>query len=386
MGRVTGSRNRGYFYRDGRGWYTQIAEPLLDETGQPRLDAKGKPLVKRRFVALRDDSGKPLRIKTTSISDVKAAYQRIVANPGESENGEGVTVQEVCDAYLNNIADGASYKLRRDILFDFCTGYPPRFRGKELPPGERLHKGYAARSVAGLRPLDIDQWIQAHKWTGGKRTKIQAIQRALNYGVECGLIPATPLKGFKVPTNKARVTYVTPEQENALLANASPAMAVAIKVLIRTGARPGSEFAALTAKQVVDDGQRMEWRFKEVKRKPRVIRIKDPEVIAAVRERLENKGPIFRSSQGSPWQLRNLSHRFRLLKAKAEKNGIQFDDDCVLYSLRHTYAKRILQGYWSGKPTNIETLARLMGNTPQVCQAHYLQWCESYNEPLWDNA
>jgi integrase len=386
MGRPTGSRNRGYFYRAGRGWYTQISEPLLDENGQPRQDAKGKPLTKPRFIALRDDNGQPLRIKATPIADVKAAYQRIVANPDGSENGEGVTVQEVCDAYLNNIADGASYKLRRDILFDFCTGYPPRFRGKELPSGERLHKGYAARSVAGLRPLDIDQWIQAHKWKGGKRTKIQAIQRALNYGVECGLIPASPLKGYKVPTNKARVTYVTPEQETALLANASPAMTAAIKILIRTGARPGSEFAALTAKQVVDDGERMEWRFKEVKRKPRVIRIKDPEVIAMVRERLANKGPIFRSAQGSPWQLRNLSHRFRMLKAKAEKQGIQFDDDCVLYSLRHTYAKRILQGFWSGKPTNIETLARLMGNTPAVCQAHYLQWCESYNEPLWDNA
>ena len=39
---------------------------------------------------------------------------------------------------------------------------------------------------------------------------------------------------------------------------------------------------------------------------------------------------------------------------------------------------------WTGKPCTIETLARLMGNSVQVCRDHYLQWCESYNEPLWE--
>jgi hypothetical protein len=63
-----------------------------------------------------------------------------------------------------------------------------------------------------------------------------------------------------------------------------------------------------------------------------------------------------------------------------------FDRDCVLYSTRHTYAKRILQGYWSGKPTNIETLARLMGNSPAICRAHYLQWDETSTEFLWQSA
>jgi hypothetical protein len=63
---------------------------------------------------------------------------------------------------------------------------------------------------------------------------------------------------------------------------------------------------------------------------------------------------------------------------------MRFDEDCCMYSCRHTYAKRTLQGYWSGKATNIETLAQLMGNSAQVCCEHYLQWCESYTEPLWE--
>ena len=60
-----------------------------------------------------------------------------------------------------------------------------------------------------------------------------------------------------------------------------------------------------------------------------------------------------------------------------------FDNDCCMYSCRHN-AKRILSGYWSGKQTNIETLAILMGNSPQVCRDHYLQWCEHFAEPVWE--
>lgn len=54
-----------------------------------------------------------------------------------------------------------------------------------------------------------------------------------------------------------------------------------------------------------------------------------------------------------------------------------------LYSCRHTFAKHILSGHVTGKPSSIETLAGLMGNTPSVCWRHYAQWCDDYNEPLW---
>jgi hypothetical protein len=38
--------------------------------------------------------------------------------------------------------------------------------------------------------------------------------------VEAGLIPANPIKGYKTPKQNARVTYITPEQESALIAAA----------------------------------------------------------------------------------------------------------------------------------------------------------------------
>jgi hypothetical protein len=38
----------------------------------------------------------------------------------------------------------------------------------------------------------------------------------------------------------------------------------------------------------------------------------------------------------------------------------------------------------TGKPTTIEPLARLMGNTRQVRWDHHVQWCDAYNEALWE--
>lgn len=383
MGRRTGSRNLGYFYRAGRGWYTQID---------------------RRFVALTDDGGNPLRSKSTPVADLKAAHRRIVAAPDGAANEAlgSATILEICEAYLAKVeGEGAAktYNDRADTLFDFCYGLPPRFRQKSEnkkpstpTSGDYIHKGHADIAVSTLLPLHVDKWLNAHPtWKGGRRSRVQALKRALNYGVESGLMSASPIRGYKIQRQNARVTYLTPEHEKSLCDAANSAMSTAIKVCIRTGARPGCEFAALTAQHIKDHGDRMEWVFLAAESKTkrlRVIRITDPEIIAIAREQMKThpRGSIFRNTRGDEWKRESLSLAFRKVKNRLIKKGMEFDSDTCMYSCRHTYAKRTLQGFWTGKQTNIETLARLMGNSPQVCRDHYLQWTETYNEPLWESA
>jgi hypothetical protein len=351
------------------------------------------------MIALRDENGEPLRSKSTPVADLKAALKRIIiAAPARSVNS--VTVREVCYAYLAKVKDDGAmktYKDRGDTLFDFCTGLPPKFRKGDSEPTARdqIHKGYGDLPVDQLRRLDIDEWLAAHKtWKRGRRSRIQAVKRAMNYGVECGLIAANPIRGYKVAKQNARVTYLTSEQVAALCKEANSALAIAIKVCIRTGARPGCEFGALTASHIKDHGDRMEWTFKADEGKQtqakrvRLIRITDPEIIRIAREHIKRypKGYLFRNTEGERWTQHNLALAFRKCKERLIKRGMEFDKDTCMYSCRHTYAKRTLQGYWTGKQTNIETLARLMGNTPQVCRDHYLQWTDSYNEPLWESA
>lgn len=377
LGRAKGSRNRGYFYRAGRGWVTKIDG---------------------RFVPLEFENGQRMRDRAIPAAELKAATKR-AESPSPATNGDtaSATILDVCTAYLAKVQDDGApktFKDRAETLFDFCFGLPPRFReSEEKPkPTDRIHPGYGGKAVNELRPLDIDQWLAKHKtWKGGRRSRIQAVKRALNYGVESGLIEANPIRGYKVARQNARVTYLTPEQEAALIEAGNPAIGTAIKVCIRTGARPGCEFAKLTAKHVKDHGDRMEWTFRpsEAKtRRVRIIRVTDPDILAIVRQQVAKhpKGPLFRNTQGEPWRRENLTLSFRKLKERLIDKGMEFDKDTCMYSCRHTYAKRALQGYWTGKQINIETLARLMGNSPQVCRDHYLQWTETYNEPLWESA
>ena len=387
-GRKKGGHNRGFYFRKCRGWCA----------------VEGS-----RRIPLLYENGEPIRHEHADERDVREAHARyLLDKQAEPEVRNTTIILEVCTAYLAEAkANGApkTHADRADTLYDFCYGVPaeyrqyskyPEFRdgpqkqspdANEQAENSRIHPGYGNVPAVNLTMLDIDKWLNAHQsWGGGRRSRIQAVKRALNYAVERSIIPKNPIRGYLAPKPQGRVTYITPEQETLFLEHANPALGIAIRVCIRTGARFGKEFIRLTKQHITDHGDRMEWKYKagEAKiKKLRIIRITDPEIIEITRKQIIHNDPIFRSANGEPWTKKNLSQRFRFLKYKLEKQGVEFDPDCCMYSCRHTYAKRILEGYWTGKPTNIETLARLMGNSPQVCREHYLQWSEVDNEFLW---
>ncbi len=362
-GRKKGGSNKGYFFRKGRGWVA--------------WDGGAMPF-------LLYDDGTPIRRADEAADVLKDAYARFrLQRDTEEQQVNEVTLHAVCVAYLQYVeAEGASetFRMRADTLFDFCTGLPARHRSKSgstvAPAGtgrkavekERIHPGYGGLKALELTPYHVDQWLAAHKgWKNSKRTHVQALKRALNYAVDRKLIPANPIKGYKTKEANGRKTYITPEQEQACYKNCRYALRTAMKVCIRTGARPGAEFAKLTAKHVRDHGDRMEWHFTEEESKTRtyrIIRITDPEIIEITRRQMRDNpsGPIFRNSQGRPWKRAVLSEAFRRLKRRLRKKGIKLDAGDCMYSWRHTFAKRTLQGHWAGKPTTIEVLAELMGN------------------------
>ena len=47
---------------------------------------------------------------------------------------------------------------------------------------------------------------------------------------------------------------------------------------------------------------------------------------------------------------------------RAAKSGVVFAPGSCVYSCRHTFAKRTLGGFWTGKPATIEQVAGLLGN------------------------
>ncbi len=164
-GRRKGSRNRGYFFKKGRGWVANI---------------------KGHQVPLEYDNGDRMRDQNTPQADVKAAYHRMMAAPDEPvDDGSDVSVLQVCLAYLRKVEDSgakSTFISRQNTLFDFCYGLPSRFierNGKQPPKpkaGDYAHDGFGQMSVSKLLPIHMDKWLQAHpRWKGGRRTRIQAV-------------------------------------------------------------------------------------------------------------------------------------------------------------------------------------------------------------------
>jgi len=394
-GRKKGSRTKGYHYRKGRGWYA------LDGTHRV-------PLVYPSGEHIKNRNADPEAVKE-AFERWKVATQATKAAAEAAERAESiVTLEKVCDLYLSYVemtGAAATHYNRANTLFDFCYGIPAKFRRKNGQTADYTadekksmreqrcnHPPYGSLPADTLTPLQVDEWLKAHpSWEKSRRTRVQALKRALSYAVERKLIPNNPIKGYVAGKAGSRITYFTDEQEAALMKHANPALRMAIQVCIRTGLRYGIEFTTLTKDQIADMGNRMEWRVTPKKTKTtekyRIVRVTAPEIIAIARKQMEEfpAGPIFRNREGKPWSQSNLTTAFLRLRRRAEdKEKIQFDADACMNTCRHAYAKRTLQGYWTGRATTVETLAKLLGNTPQVCWKHYVQWCDSYAEPLWE--
>ncbi len=370
-GRQKGGRKQGYFHRKERGWF--ISEP-----GEPKLcDTKGNHL--------RDPDD------LEAAADAYAAYRLTCKNC--TNNSNSITVSDACQRYLayaEHHSAPSTVTLRRGILFDFCTGFPARFadRMDKATEVDRIHSGYANHRAEDLTPADIEAWVGVHPGWKNNRAQIQAVRRVLNYCVkDLKVLTCNPILGAKSDQSGHRVTYYPPEVEEAIYQWARPDLAQVIRFGIMAGTRPMCEYAAVERRHVeIDERGNMLWHFPakeaKVKSKDRYVHIPTslkPAVEAAMEK--HPSGPLFRTDQGRIWTYMEMKWVFRSLRKKllAKKVPIQKDD--VIYSSRHTFAKRQLGGYW-GPAVSLEILAGLMGNTPAVCWKHYAAWCGSYMDPL----
>jgi len=89
-----------------------------------------------------------------------------------------------------------------------------------------------------------------------------------------------------------------------------------------------------------------------------LARIKLSEELSPVSAPKGSGIPLFRSTRCKQWKRCNCVRLFLQLKKK-----LGLSKDKCLYVARHTFAKRTLSGYYTGKPVTIEVLAGLLGNT-----------------------
>lgn len=335
--RKKGSRNRGFWFRKGRGWYVGT-EPLLNAEGQHIKDPAEKQAAEQAYCAFRIEKPKP---RDTS----------------------GYTVWDVCTEYLKEVeAKDApeTLAMRSRLLRDFCAGGEGR-------------RGCGDLLVTDLIGLHVKQWLDAHQWTGTRRMAQQAVRRAYNYGKELGMVPADGRLGFKTERNRCRRAYFDKVLEEALYTHATPALADVIRAMIGTGCRPG-EIARLEKRHIEYREGKMLWRFPPTEHKTgkktqrdRVVPV-GAEIASLVDRRLERQqgNRVFLGIHGEPWTPDKLKDAFTYLRGKLTAAGIKLDKDQTLYACRHTYAKRQL-----GKGISTNVLAAQMGNSPQIAWEHY---------------
>jgi hypothetical protein len=146
-GRSKGRRNRGYFYRKGRGWFTSADEKLCDSEGN--------------------------HLRTPDDHETAAlAYARYCTAQAESlpTPVDDSIVADLCGRYLEHarrVGAHQTYRMRADFLFDFCSGFPARFRDcpEKATASDRIHRGYGNYRWNQLRKINVEDWLAAHpRW------------------------------------------------------------------------------------------------------------------------------------------------------------------------------------------------------------------------------
>lgn len=249
-----------------------------------------------------------------------------------------------------------------------------------------------ALSVGELKRGDVSAWVESRpSWRSPvtRRNVITMVLAAFNHAQrEHGV--RNPLRGLKKPRHRPRLQSIPTNDEQAIYAATDEAFRNFLFAAIHTGLRPFCELAKLKAEHIVDTPRGMMWRVYSSKtKKTRKIPVR-PEVAKLTRRLIQSAPaggglPVFRNAQGNPWKKVTGVHRFLRIKRKLGWVGDDARSRYSCYTCRHTFAHRMLSGYWNGGAgCSIEVLAELLGDTPKTAFDHYgTEWGQHYQDPLW---
>ncbi len=336
-------------------------------------------------VALLDEDGNRIRGKDNrkaaelALARVKVQGKwRPTAEP--AEQGQWL-VARVCSEYIQHCqqraASGTASK-------DYCAEIVRHLND--------LCEYCGALPVTQLRKGHVRHWVESHEtWRSPAthRNAIGAVLAAFHYAREMYDVPNS-LKGLKKPPPRPRLHSLGADDEKSVYQAADEPFRDFVFAAIHTGLRPFCELARLTADDVVETDRGMMWRVYSSKtKKTRKIPVR-PEVADLTRRLMETASrgsgtPLFRNTKGRAWKKPTGVGRFLALKRKLgwDRDPVKRRYSC--YSCRHTFAHRMLSGYWNGgQGCSIETLAELIGDTPKVAFDHYgREWGQHYQDPLW---
>ncbi|CAN7430022.1 tyrosine-type recombinase/integrase [Caballeronia sp. LjRoot34] len=330
--------------------------------GFRKLDSGAGTWIARR----RNDEGKQeyraLGTFATYDEAVRAARAWLTAlDAGVSS--KGMTVKECCEHYAKHLRvhKGAAS----------ATDAEGRFR--RLVDDAKIGK----IDLAKLRTSDLKSWIGAQldideeeddeddlrRAKDSANRNLASLKAALNLALndrlvahDAGWKTVKPFKGV----GRRRQGFIPLDQRAALLGKCPADLALLVKALLLTGARPG-ELAKATVAHFDKAQSTLALAGKTG------FRVVTLSTAAAVFFTEQAKGklpaaPIFATNYGAVWQKDNWKKLFRQAVTDAE-----LPDDIVMYSLRHTAISEMIA---SGMDSSI--VAKLAGTSTHMIDLHYL--------------
>ena len=348
------------------GWYftppgTKRREALLDSSGR-RI--KGKSNKQAAELALAR-----LRAK----SDWKPAPEKQI------EQSEVLLVGKICSEYIEHCAE-------RFLGNHVCAEH--RDQARRILNDLASYCG--ALPVIEVQKAHLEHWLELHPtWRSPvtRRNNITTVLAAFEFARESYGI-RNPLQGFSKPGPRPRLHSLSPADEQAMYGATDKPFRNFLFAALHTGLRPFCELAGLRVRNVEVQRGAMLWRVYSSKtRKTRKIPISSAvsKLLASRLKTGDQEAILFPNAQGNVWKKVTGVARFLKIKRSLGWDSDPLRNTYSCYSCRHTFAHRLLSGYWNnGAGCTIETLAEMMGNTPQVAFAHYgREWGRNYQDPLW---
>ncbi|MCE9530572.1 MAG: site-specific integrase [Planctomycetes bacterium] len=172
-----------------------------------------------------------------------------------------------------------------------------------------------------LKPFHVQQWVDAKvRWgPNQKRGAITAIQRAFSWAEKMGHILKSPVRNVEKPAAKRREQVLTPSEFQSLLSNVrDDCFRDVLEFCWETGARV-QEVRLVEAAHFKPERGRIDIPPTEAKGKKRwriIYLTKHAEEIVRRLVLKHSEGPIFRNSDGMPWQAQAFNNRFCRLQQR----------------------------------------------------------------------
>lgn len=269
---------------------------------------------------------------------------------------------------------GASEKLVVEILDDFVT-WTEANRSQATKDAYKARLAHVVASlrdngdetltVERLKPHHISCVISAHpEWSANYRGDVvRAVERALNWAVEQGLIDRNPIAGIKKPGRKARELVISPKEFEILLSKVKyKALRDLLELAWETGLRV-QELRKLQAKYIDLERRVIVFTIQDSKgqKKNRVAYLGTDRGVEILRDWMTRypDGPVMRNRSGRPWTKDAINSAFVRMK---ERLGVKYH----LGALRKSFATEALKN-----GVDAVTVAHLMGHSDTTMIARF---------------